>query len=183
MVSWDTWRVSSCGYLRLSHPATWEGDHWSRSFSATSRARTRFCASLQRFGRLARCHAAASASLARYARQPALRPISRLTVLGARPSARAIVRIDRPAITPPEISSRSDSFSANTERRRGEGHIPPFLARMPKIDEWLRSNSPAIACSDSPCRQRSHIRALSVSVYWILVRYFICNVLPSTMRV
>jgi hypothetical protein len=38
-------------------------------------------------------------------------------------------------------------------------------------------------CSDSPSRQRSHIKALWVSVYWILVRYFICNALRSTMRV
>ena len=104
-------------------------------------------------------------------------------MLGARPSARAMVRIDRPAITPPEISSRSGSFSAKTERRRAEGRMPPVLDRMPPTVEWLRSNSAAIACSDSPCRQRSHIKALSVSVYWILVRDFICNALRSTIRV
>lgn len=104
-------------------------------------------------------------------------------MLGARPSARAIVRIDRPAITPREISSRSDSFSTKPERRRAKGRMPPVLDRMPPTVEWLRSNSCAIVCSDSPCRQRSHIKALSVSVYWILVRHFICNIPPSTMRV
>ena len=45
------------------------------------RAKTRFWASLQRFGRSARFHAAVSASLARYPSLLRLRQISRLTVL------------------------------------------------------------------------------------------------------
>jgi hypothetical protein len=35
---------------------------------------------------------------------------------------------------------------------------------MPPIAEWLRSKSRAIAFSDSPRRQRSHIKALFASV-------------------
>jgi hypothetical protein len=37
--------------------------------------------------------------------------------------------------------------------------------------------------SDSPCRQRSHIKALSASEYWILVRRIMSNILVSTLRV
>ena len=150
--------------MRLSHPATWTGDHCSRSFSATRRAKTRFWASLQRFGRSARSQAAASASLARYPSRPPLRQISRLTVLGARLRERAIARAESPAMVPREISSRSLNANARAERRRGRGRIPPDLDNMPPTAEWLRSNSRAIAFSDSPCRQRSHIKALSASV-------------------
>ena len=44
--------------------------------------------------------------------RPPLRPISRLTVDAARPSVTAIERIEPPATTPREISSRSDNVSA-----------------------------------------------------------------------
>ena len=145
-------------------PATWAGDHCSRSFSATRRAKALFWASLQRFGRSARFHAALSASLARYPCLLPLRQISRLTVLGARLSERAIARADSPAIAPREISSRSLSANARTERPRSRGRMPPDLDNMPPIAEWLRSNNRAIAFSDSPRRQRSHIKALSASV-------------------
>ena len=150
--------------MRLSHPATWTGDHCSRSFSATRRAKARFWASLQRFGRSARSHAALSASLARYPCLPPLRQISRLTVLGARLRERAIARAESLAMAPREISSRSVKANARTERRRDRGRIPPDLDNMPPIAEWLRSKSRAIAFSDSPRRQRSHIKALSASV-------------------
>jgi DNA-binding transcriptional LysR family regulator len=80
-------------------------------------------------------------------------------------------------------SSRSAKTSAKWERRRGGGRIPPVRDRMPPIAEWLRSKSLAIAFSDPPRRQRSHINALSASVYWILVRCFMCNTLVSTLRV
>jgi hypothetical protein len=93
-----------------------------------------------------------------------LRQISRLTVLGARLSERAIARADSPAMVPREISSRSLNANARTERRRRRGRIPPDLDNMPPIAEWLRSKSRAIELSDSPCRQRSHIKALSASV-------------------
>src|SRR5215469_12408260 len=131
----------------------------SQLLSDQARPKARFWASLQRFGRSARSHAAASASLARYARLPPLRQISRLTVLGARLSERAIARADSPAIAPREISSRSVNANARAERRRGRGRIPPDLDRMPPTGVWLRANRRAIACSDSPCRQRSHIKA------------------------
>jgi hypothetical protein len=42
--------------------------------------------------------------------------ISRLTVDGARPRIMAIVRIEKPATTAREISSRSAKVSANLER-------------------------------------------------------------------
>jgi hypothetical protein len=123
------------------------------------------------------------AALARYARRPPLRRNSRLTVQGGRPSVRAIARTDSLTITPREISSRSAKAKANEERHRGCGRIPPVLERIPPTAEWVRSKSRAMACSDSPCRQRSHINTLSASVYWILVRYFMGNILPSTLRV
>jgi hypothetical protein len=67
-------------------------------------------------------------------------------------------------MVPREISSRSVNANARAERRRGRGRIPPDLDNMPPIAEWLRSNNRAIAFSDSPRRQRSHIKALSASV-------------------
>ena len=36
------------------------------------------------------------------------------------------------------------NVSANFERCRSGGRIPPVLATMPRIDEWYRSNSAAI---------------------------------------
>lgn len=65
-------------------------------------------------------------------------------VEGARPSEEAIERIECPATIAREIFSRSDKVSANLERRRGAGRIPPVSARMPLIDVWYRSNSFAI---------------------------------------
>ena len=57
------------------------------------------------------------------------RLISRLTVEGDRPRPWAIRRIDRPAATPREISSRSSSLSATEALRRGAGAIPPLRAK------------------------------------------------------
>jgi hypothetical protein len=54
-----------------------------------------------------------------------LRPISRLTVDGARPSTLAIERIDRCATIARDIASRSDRVKASRERRRAAGRIPP----------------------------------------------------------
>jgi hypothetical protein len=44
---------------------------------------------------------------------------------GERPSNPAIGRADRCSAMPRDISSRSESVSANRERRRGTGRIPP----------------------------------------------------------
>jgi hypothetical protein len=51
----------------------------------------------------------------------------------ARPSALAITRIDRPATSPRDISSRSAIVSAQGDRLRSEGRIPPVGARTAKI--------------------------------------------------
>jgi hypothetical protein len=50
----------------------------------------------------------------------------RLTVEGERPSNPAIDLADRCTATPLDISSRSLSVSANRERRRAAGRIPPY---------------------------------------------------------
>ena len=76
----------------------------------------------------------------------------------------AIDRIERPATTPREISSRSGSVNARIDRRLGAGLIPPVRARIPCTAEWFRSNSWAIFCSESPFCQRSHISAFWLSV-------------------
>jgi hypothetical protein len=93
-----------------------------------------------------------------------LRSISRLTVLGARRSNRAIDLTDWPAVTPREISSRSVNARERGDRDRGCGRMPPDLNNMPLTDPCWRSNSSAIVCSDSPSRQRSHINAFCVSL-------------------
>jgi hypothetical protein len=49
---------------------------------------------------------------------------------GSRPSDIAIERIDWLATTARDISSRSAKLSANRERLRGTGRIPPVSARM-----------------------------------------------------
>jgi hypothetical protein len=54
-----------------------------------------------------------------------LRLTSRLTVDGARPSNRAIERIEHRATMPRDIASRSDNVKDNRERRRSKGRIPP----------------------------------------------------------
>jgi hypothetical protein len=89
-----------------------------------------------------------------------LRRISRLIVEGARQSSAAIDRIELPATTPREISSRSIKVNADLERCRSVGLIPPVSARMRCIDEWNRSNNPAIWWMVSPLRQRSQMIAL-----------------------
>jgi hypothetical protein len=110
--------------------------------------------------------------LARYRSAPPLRLISRLIVDGARPSAAAIERIEWPATSARDTSSRSAKVKARTDRRRVGGRIPSVAARIPRTDEWCRSNSLAIWCSDSPFCQRSHIRPFWASVYWIRVLRF-----------
>ncbi|OEZ57741.1 hypothetical protein DUGA6_43810 [Duganella sp. HH105] len=83
---------------------------------------------------------------------------------GARPMRAAIARIDTPATTARETSSRSVNVNANLERCLGGGRMPPVSARIGWIDEWFLSNSWAIICSESPCFQRSHISAFWLSV-------------------
>src|SRR3569832_990817 len=103
-------------------------------------------------------------------------------VEGALPSCLATERIDWPVTTAREISSRSAKVSANLERRRGVGRIPPVLERIPCTVEWFRSKSWAICCSESPFCLRSHIKAFWLSEKLVRVLYFICNT-PSAYAV
>lgn len=54
---------------------------------------------------------------------------------GARPMRAAIARIDAPATTARDISSRSINVKANLERHRGAGRAPPVSASIGWIDE------------------------------------------------
>ena len=69
------------------------------------------------------------------------RLISRQMVDGARSSRSAMLRIESPATTALEISSRSASLSARLERRRSGGRMPPVSARIRCTDECIRSNT------------------------------------------
>jgi hypothetical protein len=42
------------------------------------------------------------------------------------------------------LASRSVNVNADLDPRRSVGRIPTDSARTPRIDEWYRSNSPAI---------------------------------------
>jgi hypothetical protein len=100
-----------------------------------------------------------------------LRPISRLIVDADRPNALAIARTDRPATMPLEISSRSTSVKARTERRRAGGLMPPLGLICAAMLVCPRPSTWPIACSPSPRFQRSHNSALSAAVTLVL-RYF-----------
>src|SRR5262249_24697251 len=113
----------AAGNCRFSQPEICSGDHWSTSFCATRHRSSAWRARRQGFGRKPRRRARLPASLARWALQPPLRLISRLTVEGDRSRPCAIRRIDRPAAMPREISSRSSSRSAPKALRRGAGAI------------------------------------------------------------
>ena len=109
------------GASLASTPAICSGHQSSASLSATYARSTGSRASKHAFGRRARRHARSSASMARYLRRPRLRAISRLTVDGARPSARAICRNESPRARPREMSSRSLRASDPRRRLRGRG--------------------------------------------------------------
>src|SRR3981081_1789207 len=65
---------------------------------------------------------------------------------------------------PLDISSRSESVSANRERRRGAGRIPPYGDTWKQIDDDGLPNARPIALSDSPRCQRSHNSVFSAVV-------------------
>jgi len=84
---------------------------------------------------------------------------------GATAAPRIIsLMINPTSTTPREISSRSVKVNAASQRHRSRGRTPPDGSSTPRTDEWCRSNSLAIWWSVSPLRQRSHIRALWLSV-------------------
>jgi hypothetical protein len=62
-------------------------------------------------------------------------------------------RIESPATTAREISSRSAIVNANLDLRRTAGLIPPVSAKMRCIDEWFRSNNWAMFWRESPFYQ------------------------------
>jgi hypothetical protein len=93
-----------------------------------------------------------------------LRQISRLIVDGARRNAAAIVRRERPATRPLEISSRSASVSARAERRRAAGLIPPLGLMCAKMLDEVLPNTRPMDFRPSPFFQRSHSSALCAAV-------------------
>jgi hypothetical protein len=153
----------SSAYSCFSHPDVCSGDHCSRSFLATSLRSRGFEASRQRFGRRALAQAASSAASARYASRPPCRAISRLTVEGARFSAAAIVRIDRPAAIPRETSSRSMRLSVRGARRRGVGAIPPRATTTLRMTALRRFSARPMARSGVPLFHMRQISSFSES--------------------
>ncbi len=145
--------------MRLSQPAICSGDQFRRSLADTVRAKAGRQASLQRFGRKARSHAARSEPVARYRSAPPLRRTSRLIVDGDRPSNRAIPRSEQRVLSPREISSRSPRLSACEARFRSGGRMPPVGESTENTDEDSRSNRRPIELIDSPAFQRSQISA------------------------
>lgn len=133
------------------------------SFLATRLRSRGFVASRQRFGRRALAQAPSSAALARYASCPPWRAISRLTVEGARFSAAAIVRIDRPAAIPREISSRSTRLSAHGARRRGIGAMPPRATTTLRMTALRRFSARPMARSVVPAFRLRQISSFSGS--------------------
>jgi hypothetical protein len=94
-------------------------------------------------------------------------------VEGARPNCKAMARIDNPPTIPLDISSRSDSDSANPDRCLCGGRIPPLGDNRPNIEDDSLSNTRPIELIDSPRCQRSQISALWAAVYFIRVLYLI----------
>src|ERR1700724_3165561 len=136
MVSWDTRMLWSSEYWVFSQPEICSGDQSRISLLATMFRNFTWIARRHRLGRNADSQAWESASLARYSGRPPGRATSRLTVDETRSRRLAISRIDEPEASPREISSRSRSVSARSERRRTAGTIPPYRAtRHPRADD------------------------------------------------
>src|SRR6202795_1479320 len=147
MVSWDTRRLSSWGYSVFNHPEICSGDQSNNSLLATISCSCSWRASRQGFGRNADFQAWSSASLARYAERPPCRATSRLTVDTARSRCWAIVRSAAPEASPREISSRSGSVSARSERLPEQTH---------------RNAPPDSESTNAPCRRRARSHAATV---------------------
>ena len=89
--------------------------------------------------------------------------ISRHTVDGARPIPSAIRRIDNPAASPREISSRSRSDNRNALRSRGLGRAPPADAMNVRNDEFCRPKCLAIRFTGTPASRIDQIVSFSSS--------------------
>lgn len=155
MVSWDICISSSSGNCCSSHPEICSGDQLRLSFSATVLCNRRWTASRQGFGRHARTLACWSAAVARYPFRPPWRAISLLTVEGDLPIADAILRIEKPAARPREISSRSKKLRDRAERVRSLGVMPPLEATTPWIEPGCFPRALAMSLRDCPLFQRS----------------------------
>jgi hypothetical protein len=93
-----------------------------------------------------------------------LRETSRLTVDGDLPSAPAIARIDSPAASPREISSRSAMLSRPVARRRGSGLIPPHRNRYARTVPVHNPSSRAVGFAACPARNRTHTWSIASGV-------------------
>lgn len=127
-----------------------------RKRSATQACSRGRLLSTQDCGRRALRQALTSASPARYHGRPPLRRTSRLTVEAALPRSRAISRIDRPAESPLEISSRSAARSACGARWRARGANPPSRLKTCKTLTARRFKPLAICESVNPAFQALH---------------------------
>jgi hypothetical protein len=87
-----------------------------------------------------------------------------MIVDGERAKARAIERVDRPATTPLEISSRSAKVNERADRRGGGGLMPPVGIISSKRLECRLPSARPISISPSPLFQRSQTSARSAAV-------------------
>ena len=149
MVSWDTRMLPSSGYSVFSHPEICSGDQSRISLLVTILCSFSWMARRHGLGRKADFQAWSSASLARYTGRPPWRATSRLTVDAARSRPLAISRIDEPEAIPREMSSRSASVSASSDRRRAAGTIHRVATSE---SEW----------TNAPYRMRVRSHATSV---------------------
>lgn len=146
----------SLRYCRRSQCAICSGDQSASNRPRTIRSNSGSDAGRVGFGRLARSHAAASASVARYASRPPLRAISLETVDGARPIEAAMTRLDKPAAIPRVTSSRCAIVNCCRPRRRGTGRTPPCLARCARTADGFERKDRAMSLLGSPLAHSSH---------------------------
>src|SRR6266852_5223780 len=184
MVSWDTRMLSSSGYWIFSHPEICSGDQSNISLLATIFCNLTWIASKQRLGRKADSQASESASLARYSERPPWRATSRLTVDATRSRRLAISRIDEPQASPREISSRSRSVSARSERRRTAGTNPPYRDTRQRMEECSLPKARPLSCNDCPAVQRRHMSPFCAAespnrLPWIINTTFENSVIPD----
>ena len=155
MVSCDTCISGLSGYSRANHAEICSGDHLASSVRSTTPRRRRHWASLDLLGRNARRQAARSATRARYSLLAPLRFTSRQTVEGERPRSWAMARIERPAASPREISSRSSNESRSSERSRDVGRLPPASAMNLRSEEFCLPRCLAMRLTGTPASRMS----------------------------
>ena len=157
MVSWDTCISGRSGYSRANHAEICSGDHLASSLRSTTPRSRRHWASLARLGRNPRRHAARSATRARYFLLPPLALTSRYTVEGERPRDWAMARMESPAASPLEISSRSLRDNRSSERCRAVGRFPPASAMNLRNDTFCLPRCLAMRLTGTPASRMSQI--------------------------